>query len=272
MKALFKAALITAASLLILVWGFWLVAVAPDAIENSIVKAFEGQGVDAAVSGLNKGWFYSFEVETLKLSVSGRPVVSAKDLDIKLGFIDSILNLSAVLNIEGVIAGGRLSGRISKGRSGAGIELKAGRAGVRGLLNEASLIEVGADGSVDAELSYTEGKGGFLRFNCDDLNAKDAQFAGLSLPLSLLSSARGMADIDGQGNMEIKSLALEGRGFYARLTGSVKRDVRPPAAKLKLEITEEGIADGMGISGAMIEPYMVSKGHYVIPIETRFGR
>jgi type II secretion system protein N len=258
-----KRILASAIILASLVWGAWVIAVPEEIFLDAISGPVKRWGLNAEPVGFRKGLFYSFTMEGLDIGRSGVKLFSLDGIRGGLE-LSSLPLLKLAVPFEGEAGGGVVRGRaVVKGRSRA-LELSVRDA----RLEESGIFELTGmkcSGRLSADLGIKDGAGE-ARFRVDDLVLDPVALRGFNLPLNMLRTARGAILMEG-GHVEIKSLALEGIGIYARITGSIKG--REMEAKVELMPDEEAMPDVL-LSAAMGR-YRVSRGYYVIPIKRKLA-
>jgi len=254
-------ALTAAAILAAIIWGTWLIVVPSDLIQEKIESSITDGGISVRAKGLSKGLFYSLGIEALEVSRDGRLVLSVYDLSV-LPQWSSLLRLRAGLRYSGELAGGTLKGSASTDGQSHALLLEA--RGVQLALTEIyNLTGQRLEGSLEADmrLSAQEGTG---TIKVQGLRALQVRVQGFMVPEDLFHTARGAFEVKGN-QLEVTSLALEGKGVYARLSGKLD----PVSTDLKLEVMPEAPELKMLLSAAMGK-HKAAAGHYVIPIRKRF--
>ncbi len=254
-------ALTALAILAAIIWGTWLIVVPRDMIQEKIESSLTDGGISVKAKGLSKGLFYSLGIEALEVSRDGRLVLSVYDLQV-LPTWSSLLRLRAGLRYSGELAGGTLRGSASTDGRSHDIMLEA-RDVQLALTEVYNLTGQRLEGSVEAYMKFSDHVGtGTVK--AQQLRALDVMVQGFKVPEDLFHTARGAFNVKGN-RLEVTSLALEGEGVYARLSGKLD----PVSADLKLEVMPEAPDLEMLMSAAMGK-YKASAGHYIIPIKQRF--
>lgn len=264
-----KTAVITAA-LILLVFGFWHIAIPESLIVNTIEKVLPGEDLYLETEGFKKGLFYSCSIEKAILSKKPKPasqktpsgktdtLLVFEDADIRLDLL-SFLSFKPQLGFNLKVSGGNISGQASL--TGKDIKINAANIKISGIpFFEQAAIH--GEATLSGKLGLRDGKGDII-FTADDLRLKNASFSGIPIPLELFSAIKGAMAISGD-TVEVQSFALEGMGLYARIKGLIKQK--------KINMTMELMLDSSFKAEAfplwMIESYKISPGNYAIPLNT----
>ncbi|MCK4910830.1 MAG: type II secretion system protein GspN [Thermodesulfovibrionales bacterium] len=253
-----KYALTALAVIFALIWGAWLIVVPGDMIEDKIESSLTQGGLSLQAKGFGKGLFYSIRIEALEVYRDDRLLLSVYEFRVAPDW-PALLSLRAGVRFSGELAGGTVKGSASSDGEDHSLALKAKN--VQLALSEIhELTGQKIEGTVEAEMKFS-GTGGSGTFKARGLRAMDASVQGFKIPREVFHTARGAFSIEGNV-LEVTSLALEGEGIYARLSGTV----RPALAELKLEIMPEAQELEVLLSAAL-GMYKASPGHYVVPIK-----
>jgi len=259
-----KKALLIPVALIALLWGAWLVAVPGGVMVESVEKALSRGEVSADVVGFRKGLWYSFRADALDIMLSGDRALSLNNLRGRLNFL-RLLTLKAVVTFTAEAGGGAVRGAVELKRGGRRLQVQAEDVEISRL---EGLAAAGLNGTGTGGMDFLfEQERGKLRFWVKDAKLKPVTVAGLSLPINMFDTIRGMAILEGNG-VEVESVSLEGKEMYARLTGSVKGK----NVDLKLELMPEGDSFPDPLLGSILERYRIARGHYVIPVRTELSR
>jgi hypothetical protein len=117
------------------------------------------------------------------------------------------------------------------------------------------------EGTLKADLKAGGGSGK-LSFTVNDAKLKNTTLGGTPLPLSLFHTIRGVMTFS-RGNTEIPSVTLEGAGVYARISGSMEGRL----LRLLVEVMHDATYTPDPMVVALLRPYRVSPGYYVIPVK-----
>jgi type II secretion system protein N len=253
----FIAVLVIAA---IMAEGIWLIVFPERTLVGLIADALGGGNLTVEVTGMKKGFFYSFTAETLEVKRSGKPGLTAENVYCRPD-LSSLLILKPALAVDGNISGGRMRGRIGLMGSNGGMDMEVTGAKIQGLPFLASFGLQG-EGNVSGRLVLNNSSG-VIRFSLDDAHMKPAAFAGLMVPLDLFSTGRGALTVAGD-TIGITSFTLEGKDIYARLRGNVTGK----AIRLTMELMPEKSFVDKNPIFTLLAAYKDSPGHYSIPIST----
>ncbi len=254
MKRLLVAAIIA----VVLVFGFWSIAVPQRLLSGLITRSFQGSPVGISIVNLQKGHFYDVSIGQIVLKKAGTTILSVDNSYGRLSFV-SLLKLRPGIIFRGDIAGGKVRGTLCFSRAGRSLEV---------VLKNAHLEEVpffahaGLDGrGVISGEYHAENNAGNLEFTVDDAAIKPASLGGVPVPLNMFTKARGAMETKGR-TIRIISFAMEGKGIYARIKG----DVTGRMLNLTMEIMPDAALEGQDLMFSMIRRYEVSPGHYSIPV------
>jgi type II secretion system protein N len=257
-----KFLLILAIILATAVWGAWLIAVPEDLIAEKLEGSLRRWGLDVEPVGFRKGFFYNFTIDGLDIKRSGERLVAVDDVSGKLD-LPSLLLLKAVVPFEGRTGGGALKGRaeIKKGGYALTLNVKGAELGETGIFE---LTGLRAGGLLSGKLDVRDNSGR-ARFFVNPLRLEPVSVMGAQLPLNMFDTMRGALYLKGE-YVEIESLALEGRGVYARVKGEMKSG----NLDIKLEFMPEEEVMPDALLSSLMGKYRVSRGHYSIPIKRKF--
>lgn len=259
-----KKALMIPAVFFGLLWGAWLVAVPERVMVDSLEKALSRGTVSADVVGFRKGLWYSFRADALGVMLSGDRAVSIKNIRGHLDFL-RLFALKAVVIFSAETGGGDIKGAVELKRGGRRLQVQAEGVEISRLEGFAS---TGLSGTGTAGMDFLfEQERGKLRFWVNDAKLGPLTVVGLSLPLNLFDTVRGIVFLEGN-SIEVDSVSLEGKEMYARLTGSVKGK----NVDVKLELMPEGDSFPDPLLASLLERYRIARGHYVIPVRMEISR
>lgn len=255
MKIIFSAAALIA----IAVTGLWLIALPQDFLSGQAEKALKDSGLALEITDFRKGLFYSFKAGNIKIKKSDNILVSIDNLQ---GSINpfSLLWLKLPLIFSGETGGGRIKGKIETlgGKGDMDVAIYDSRIEDMPFFR---LSGINGSGVLEGSLKKENQKGGIKIF-IKNLKLGSIPFAGINAPLDLFDTARGAMTLEGD-SLKINSFALEGKGIYARLKGSVTGKT----ADLALEIMPDMSSAAMPGITTLLEIYRVSPGYYVIPLK-----
>jgi type II secretion system protein N len=252
-----KKLVIILAVMIAIIWGGWLIAIPSKVLVGMAEDAAKRGGMEIQVDDFRKGLFYNFTVSSIKLVADGRTMLQTGQAEGRLD-LPSLLTLKARVPFKAELASGHVEGKAVFRRKGydisasaEGIDLE--EIGLRDLLG------VGMKGTLRGDGNLTDGFGK-VRFIVNGARIDPVTVQGMQLPLDMFTEIKGAIHVDGP-KVDIDSIAFEGDGLYARVTGSVKDD----RANVKLDFMPEERAIPDSILKGVIPQYRVGRGHYVIP-------
>lgn len=253
MKKLAASVLVLAA----LVWASWLVAVPASMLESMVEENLKRGALHADLVGFKKGLFLSFSSEALDVNKSGERLFSVEDLRGRLELLQSLKRMKAVIAFKGSMGGGGLRGTLRiKGKSySLDLALEGADLEKLGLFEHTGLK---GSGALSAEAHMADNAGD-VRFSVTDARLKPMNISGKPIPLNMFHTVRGALNIKGR-EIEVKSVSLEGKGLYARASGTIRGGM----LDMTLELMPEAEADL--VMSVVAGRYRVSKGHYKIPV------
>ena len=258
-----KRLLIAGLAGIVIVLGFWQIAVPGSLITDLIENSLEDKGLHADFMGFRKGLFYNFESRQITLKKSGALLLSIENARARVNPL-SLLALRLPVLFDGDISGGRINGRVDllhDNRADITIE----KAEMEGISLFRALGLAGSRGIFSGDMKI-ENSSGEIRFALTNAVFESASFGGIMLPLEMFNKARGAMTIN-NNTVDIKSLALEGDGIYARIKGNIT-DGR---ASLTAELMPERSFNEKNYIFSMLEQYKVSPGYYSIPITSNLN-
>jgi type II secretion system protein N len=259
-----KRVLIACLAGIIIVLGFWQIAVPGSLITNLIESSLEDKGLHADFTGFRKGLFFSFETQQITLRKSGSPLLSIENARARINPL-SLLALRLPVLFDGDISGGRMKGRVDLLHDNKGADITIDKAAIEGIPLFRVLGFAGSRGTFSGDMKIENGSGE-IRFALASAVFESASFGGVTLPLEVFNSARGAMTIN-DSTVDIKSFALEGDGIYARIKGHITEG----KASLTAELMPERSFKEKNYLFAMLEQYKVSPGYYSIPITRDFS-
>lgn len=245
--------------------GLWNIAIPEGVILRHLETAPGREGIYLEMNGFKKGLFYNFTVDKILLKKKNQGADGSTLLifdEVKGGLnITSLFKLRPQLVFDCKMNKGEIAGTVGLidqdplNVSGNGI-------GMSGLpILESFGIKGG--GNLDWSLHLSQGIGE-ARFSVDQAKISMNSAALFSAPLSLIEEIRGVVEIN-DGNLEIQSLFLEGRGASARVKGNIIKG----RVDLKMELMLDSTLDEDYFDPTiteMLAGYKVSPGYYIIPI------
>jgi len=249
---------------IVIVLGFWQIAVPGSLITDLIENSLAAKGLHAEFTGFRKGLFFTFEARRITLKKSGNALLSIENARARLRPF-SRLALRCPVLFEGDISGGRMNGRVDLLHSGNRADIAIDKAEVEGVPFFRALGLAGSRGTFSGDMKI-EDSSGEIRFALADAVFESASFGGVTLPLEMFNKARGAMTIN-NNTVEIKSFALEGDGIYARIKGNITGG----RASLTAELMPERSFKEKNYLFSLLEQYRVSPGYYSIPITGNFS-
>lgn len=272
MKKFFLAAILAG----FFIEGVWLVAV-PSGLIQGIIENSGGAERDFYLKtvGLRKGFFFNISAERILLNKRKTSDSDEKLLLALSGIkarIDplSVLRLSPEADFSCDLNNGRVVGKfgfLSKkvNLEGQGISIKD--------LPFLQMSGVQGSGALKVSLWF-EGAKGEIKFSSDDLKLGGASFSsdvfrgfgvvrGIVLPLDLFYGMKGDVSVR-DGSIDVKSLALEGEGIYARLRGGANGG----RVNMDLELMTDSSFKSEPLVRMMLGRYKISPGYYLVPLRS----
>jgi type II secretion system protein N len=245
-----------------IVWASWLITVPASMLESMVEENLKRGEIHPDLVGFKKGLFLSFGSEALDVMKSGERVLSVEDLCGRLELLRSLKRMRAVIAFRGETGGGKLVGALwIKGkRYGLDLALEGAELEKLGLFEHTGLK---GSGLLSAE-AYMEDNTGDVRFSVTDVNLKPVDISGKPIPLNMFHTVRGALNIKGRV-IEVKSVSFEGKGLYARASGTIGGGMM----NMTLDLMPEAEADL--VMSVVAGRYRVSKGHYRIPVRRKIG-
>lgn len=250
------------AGLLVLLLLVWHLALPESTVKGLLNKSLSGTGLSVEMTGFSKGFFGSISAETLTLAGTGGgpPAGTVLTLQgVSAGLVPgSLLSLEPRLFLRGRLAEGSLSAtiRLAGDRSAT---VSAESVNIRDLTVLRS-YGIEGEGLLKGDLIVTGGLGR-ATFSISDAKLQNTTLGGALLPLSPFHTIRGAFEIR-PGKTEMPSVALEGKGVYARVSGTIQGR----AMNLKVEVMHDASHTPDPMVAAMLRPNRISPGYYVIPV------
>ena len=243
---------------IIIVLGFWQIAVPVSLITDLIENTLEAEGLHADFTGFRKGLFFNFEAEQITLKKSGASLLSVENARARVDPM-SLLSLRVSVLFDGDISGGRMNARVDLLHDNR-TDITINKASMEGIPYFRALGLSGSRGTLSGDMKI-EKSSGEIKFTVTDAVFEPASFGGIMLPLEMFNKARGAMTIN-NNTVEIRSFALEGDGIYARIKGKITEG----RASLTVELMPERTFKEKNYIFSMLEQYKVSPGYYSIPI------
>jgi type II secretion system protein N len=259
-----KRLLIAGLAGIVIVLGFWQIAVPDSLITDLIGNSLSAKGLHADFTGFRKGLLFTFEARRITLKKSGNPLLSIENARARIKPL-SLLALRLPVLFDGDISGGRMNARVDLLHAGNLTDITIDKAEMEGIPFFRTLGLAGSRGTLSGDMKI-ENSSGEIRFALSNAVFESASFGGITLPLEMFSNARGAMTID-NNTVGIKSFAMEGDGIYARIKGNI----REGRARLTAELMPERSFKEKNYIFSMLEQYKVSPGYYSIPINSDFN-
>ena len=247
---------------IIIVLGFWQIAVPGSLITDLIENSLAAKGLHADFTGFRKGLFFNFEAEQITLKKSGASLLSIENARARVNPL-SLLALRLPVLFDGDISGGRLNGRVDLLHDNR-VDIAIDKAEIEGI-SFFRVLGLAGRGIFSGDMKI-ENSSGEIRFDLTNAAFESASFGGIMLPLEMFYKARGAMTIN-NNTVEIKSFALEGEGIYARIKGKITEG----RASLTIELMPERTFKEKNYIFSMLEQYKVSPGYYSIPITSNLA-
>lgn len=260
MKKIFIAIIL----LSVFVFGLWFVALPAAPMIDILEGSFKKDHIYLKTEGFKKGLFYNFSTERVLIkgkSVNGdseTPLLIFHDVNVRFDFM-SLFRLSPELSFNCRTGHGVVAGKV--GLAGKNrLEIKGDNINV----NEIPFLEsLGIYGDGIFSGNYlVQDKKGKLKLSVTGARLKGTYLAGVFLPMNLFDDIKGVMTIN-DDIVEVKSLAMSGKGVYGRVKGSIKAN----HMDLNLELMTDSSYATASIPLAILEQYKISPGYYVIPLK-----
>ena len=258
-------------AIVILLFGLWYVAVPEDLIVDLIEGSVKNEVFSLKAENLKKGLLFNFTVERMTLVKKnsrdtdekipkGRriPLLVMEDVHNRISPL-SLLTLHPEVTFKGRLYGGTVLGTVNLTQKtwhmqGSAISLHGipllGFFGIQG------------EGILSGEVKSLGGEGE-ARFSADHLKLRNTSIDSVTLPLDLFHTMRGTLKLGGD-TVDIQSLTLNGDGIRARMRGTIRERLLDSS----IEVMIDSSAAQGPLFQAMLSPYQVSPGYYVIPVRT----
>jgi type II secretion system protein N len=262
-----KTLLIVLAALMLLCFGTWMIGISETTIRELMALPLKEQGISIETEGLTKGIFCSLAIQKATLvqhdsAGSAIPLLTVTDVSAHLD-LGSLLVLRPRIGFKGSVGDGTLTGSIALSASDE-TTVKAASVALSHVPFVA-LRGIRGDGTLSWDV-LMQADAGELKLRIDNARLRESSVEGVALPLDMFHEIRGLFII-GRDATEIRSLALEGKGIYARLRGTVQKG----ALASVLEVSVDTSVRENLVVAAMIERYKVSPGYYEIPVSRKLS-
>lgn len=243
--------------------GLWFLAIPEDLLKDVMTKSWGKGNLYFEPEGFEKGALYSFRagrilLKNRKSAEKGDFLLAVDQVEGRL-IPASMIKLNPEVEFSGRIKEGLVTGTVTFAGKKA-IRVHGKDVPIKGIPYLESL-GIRGDGKLSWDLSLVDGAGE-AKFSLTDARLKGAQLKGFFLPLDMFENARGSFVIS-QDTIDVQSLALEGRGVYARAKGKVTGK----SLDLNMELMRDSSLQLDPSVVKLLEPYQVSPGYYVIPVK-----
>ncbi|GBD98509.1 hypothetical protein BMS3Abin07_00524 [bacterium BMS3Abin07] len=258
MKRFVLIILILSAVLPLAIVGVWYWGI-PDDYVSSRIEGLGSAPVSIKVVGFAKAPFFSFRADRIIVKRDSEEILSIGDLAGSLRPFE-LLKGRVVIHITGNSYGGKFTALITAGKGMTDMSMYFSRLDIS-RISYARKSGFSGDGELSGSFKYVNGKGS-IKFEIDHMIIRSFRNYGAIVPLKDFNNVRGMIDLVSAGNFRIKSLALQGRGIYIRLKGSIVNSL----ADLEVEVMPEPSFPDKSLL-MLIDRYRISNGYYRIPIK-----
>jgi type II secretion system protein N len=234
------------------------VAVPESLMIRFIEKKLSVRNISFATVGLSKGLFYSVNIDRVLVNKKDASLLIFQDVHVTPDFI-ALFTFKPRLRIQGKMNTGTVDGTI--GREDGGISVTMSGRNIQ--TNGVPLLEyagISGEGALSFQFQQT-GKSGEVRLTIDNANLKGSLNGVPAVPLTAFNTVKG-ALLTGDAITTIRSLTMEGKGIYARLTGEFANN----RLNGKIEIMADPSCELYSLLQVALKQYMASPGHYIIPV------
>jgi type II secretion system protein N len=242
----------------VLLWMLWFI-LPVTSIESIIEDSVQDGNVAVEMKNLRKGLFFNIDADSLTVKSSHTVLFSMTGIQGRINPL-SLLVFRLKVNMHGIIGGGIIRGNINFANKRVLTTLIFEKIDI----SEITFLElIGIQGKGTISGSYTgENNKGHIMFDTKEASFEQGTFSGMSMPLHLFHTIRGVLDIN-ENTVNIISVSLEGKGIHARLKGVVRDGVMD----LNMEIMPEKSFLENPFFLAELEKYKVAPGLYIIPVK-----
>lgn len=252
-----------AAGVVLLALGIWGIAVPEEALVGQIEKAGSGGAFTLDVSGFRKGLLFTFRCRSVTLRKGGLPVFSLDNLRGTVHLL-SLFRLKLPVSFEAESGGGKVRGSAELLGKGRQVRLSLEGADMAAVPFFA-VAGMKGRGALSGRLAL-EGERGDLSFSLREARMERGSFMGVDVPFEAFHTVRCALGITND-SLKVHSLAMEGKGIYARLKGSFTGAAPGFSGSAVLEIMPDAaFEDGNGLL-SLLAVFKVSPGYYVIPLK-----
>jgi len=259
-------------TVVILFFGLWYVAVPEDLIVGLIEGSVKSDIFSLKAEDLKKGLLFNFTVERMILMKrnsrdtgekipegNGIPLLVMEGMHNRISPL-SLLTLHPELTFKGRLYGGSVLGTVHLTQK-ASWHMQGSAISLHGI-PLLGLFGIQGEGILSGEVKSHEGEGE-ARFSADHLKLRNTSSDGVILPLDVFHTMRGTLKLGGD-IVDIQSLTLNGDGLRARMKGTIRGRLLDSSIEVMIDSSS-----GQGpLFQAMLSPYQVSPGYFVIPVRT----
>ncbi len=242
---------------IILVWFF---AVPDDLLRTKIEDSISETGnssINASIEGFRKGFFFSFDADSLQLKKGDLPILNITDISGRFNPL-FLFRKQLAFSIAGKLGSGDIKGTFMLPESG---NLKITNADIRGI-NYLTQIGIESDSHISSDLVLNNGTAD-ITFEIPDLKIESS--GNMILPfINSFQRVQGALSLN-EDTIKVSSIGLEGKKGYARLKGAINNGIM----NLTLELMPSS-KEVTPLELKLIEKYLVSPGYYLIPVKGPF--
>lgn len=235
----------------------WFFAVPDDLLKKRIedsISTAENSAINASIEGFEKGIFFSFNADSLKLKRGDIPLFNITAISGRINPL-YLLKRQLSFSITGKLGEGDIEGSFRLPEDG---NLKITNADLKAI-DYLSQIGIESSGYISSDIVLNGGTVQ-ITFEIPDLNIKNS--GRITLPfLNSFNRIQGALSLN-EDTIKVRSISLEGTKGYARLKGAIDRGVMNLALELMPSSKEVTPVELM-----LIEKYKVSPGYYLIPLK-----
>lgn len=238
----------------------WFFAVPDDLLKKRIedsISTAENSAVNASIEGFQKGVFFSFNADSLKLKRGDIPLFNITSISGRINPF-YLIRKQLSFSITGKLGEGNIEGSF---RLPEGGNIKITNADLKAI-DYMSQIGIESSGYISSDIVLNGGTAN-ITFDIPDMNIQNS--GRITLPfINSFHRMQGALSIN-EYTTKINSISLEGTKGYARLKGDIDKGVMNLALELmpsSQEVTP--------VELKLIEKFMVSPGYYLIPLKGPF--
>ncbi|HUO76430.1 MAG TPA: type II secretion system protein GspN [Thermodesulfovibrionales bacterium] len=250
--------------LVLVIFGLWFVALPESLIISLIDGSLGKENLDFQTEGFGKGLFYNFNAEKIVLREKGVkgdsyvPLLVFRNVHGWLDFM-SLFRIHPELDFEGEMNGGEVAGKV--GLTGKeNLAIRGNTIRIKGI-PFLDFLGIQGDGLLSGDFHMSNDTGE-VKFSVADASLKSTSWGGGVVPLEVFHEIKGAATIKNE-TVEVRSLALSGKGVYGRVRGSIKG----MDADMSFELMTDSSFTLGSLTHAVLGQYKVSPGYYVVPLK-----